>query len=429
LSRKTIELAKTILILLLTISGMFLAWQAGIFNGVVTAFPVIGNTLELMRGPATISQAPPRGGAIQEAARPVSIVITNADGERFGVRHDTELRNVVYDMSSSIFGEALGFAGEHMQVTEDEWRQALSEHSVFFEYITPVSLSVLDGWFGARMPDDAAYDIEIRRILVSFSGERSRIYFQDNYSGLYFAADTASAAGKAQDLEIFVPNGVEFAFETGLRGSENAPYFLILQGDYHSDIQSAAAGNQHELLELALNVFGHIHEALPTPFIADGDVLMSLGSNFNLRIEPDGRAVYRWTDEVARENISAPSIAEMIETARVLAVDSIGQKQGEAEVMFESIEYDEGLYTVIFGYYFAGGRIYLYDDRPAARVTFDYGTIIEAELNFRSFVSTGTRTRLVPQRQALAAAGGEFILSYFDTGSEILYPSWVKVWF
>ncbi|MCL2366129.1 MAG: hypothetical protein FWC75_03675 [Oscillospiraceae bacterium] len=412
--------------MLLAISSMFLAWQAGFFNGVVTAFPVIGNTLELIRGTGG-GQVELRGAAITEAARPLCIVVTDADGARFGVRNNSELRNVVYDRASGIIGEALGSAAAHTQVTQSEWRQALSSHSVFFEYVTPIRLSVLDGWLGARM-SDTVEDVRVRRVFVSFGEERSRIYFQDYDSGLYFGADTASTAGKAQDLEIFSPNGVVFAFETQLRGSENAPYLLITQDAYHPDIQSMVAGSQQEILTVVLNVFGHIHESHTTFF--SGEDLMSLGAHFNFRIYPDGHAIYRLTYNVLPEHVSALNMGEMIEQARSLVADSIGQKCGDAEVMFESIAYDEGVYVVTFGYYVAGGRVYLFDDRHAARVTFDSGVVVEAELNFRNFSYTGTRTQLLlPQRQALAASDGEFILSYFDTGSEVLYPAWVRLWF
>jgi len=405
---------------------MFLAWQAGILNGVVAAFPVIENTLEMVRGTGGGLVTPTRDATIQEAARPLSIVITDSAGERFGVRNNTELRDDVYNAAGGILGDALGSASAHTQVTEGEWRQALSGSSFFFEYITPIRLSVLRQWLGMEGAD-TAYDVEIRRMFVSFGEERSRIYFQDHNSGLHFGADTGLVSSRAYELGVFAPNGAMFAFESGLRGYESAPYLLILQDVYHLDIQSAVAGSQQEILELGLNLFNHMYEAPPTNF--SGEALMGFGTNFNLRVDPDGRMIYRWTSETLRGDISEPSIGEMIEVARDLVADSIAQMCGEAEVMFESIEYNEGLYSVIFGFYFAGGRIYLYDDRPAAEVTFDSGNIIEAELNFRSFVPAGTLTRLMPQRQAFAAAGGEFILTYLDTGAQVLYPSWVRVWF
>lgn len=423
-SRRAIELAKTVLILLLTMNAVFLAWRTGLFNDAFAAFPLIGNVAQLVRG--TASPAEPRGATIMEAARPLSIVITNEEGGRFGVRYDTNQRNAAYDRASSILGEALGSASIPVGITQEEWREALLRPGVFFEYVTPIRLSVLDGWLGSRM-QYIAEDVEIRRILVSFGDERSRIYYQE-YGGLFFGADTASTAGKAQELYMFSPNGAVFAFETGLRGSENAPYMLILPGVYHPDIRSAAAGIQEEMLETALIVFGHYAEVPPTYF--SGDDLVCIGMQFNIRVHPDGRVVYRRTDGFPSEGEApALSMSEMIEWARAITADSIGESAGDAEVKFEAFRYSEGLYSVTFGYYIAGGRVYLYDDRPAAVVSFSYGIIAEAELNFRNFVYSEYSTWLMPERQALAAADGEFILSYSDTGAELLIPSWVRVWF
>lgn len=424
-SKRAIEMTKTVLVLLLALNAAFLAWRTGLFNDVFTALPVVGNIVQLVRG--TTGAPEPAGTTIVEAARPMNIVITYEEGERFGVRSDLGVRNAVYDRASSIIGEALGSASTPLEVSEAQWREALSSPGVFFEYITPVCLSVLDGWLGSRMPD-APQDVLVRRVFVSFGEERSRIYFQEYDSGLYFGADTASTAGKAQELDIFSPNGAVFAFQLSIAGSENAPYMLIMPEVYHPDIRAAAAGTQEMMLERALHVFGHYIEMPPTYF--SGDVLVCVGAQFTIRVYPDGRVMYRRTDGFPPANeAQASNMGEMIEHARAIIADSVGMTSGDAEVHFESIYYREGVYFVYFGYYIAGGRIHLYDDRHAAFVGFSSGIVVEAELNFRNYALTGYSTRLLPERQALAAAGGEFILSYSDLGPEILQPSWVKVWF
>ena len=65
-------------------------------------------------------------------------------------------------------------------------------------------------------------------------------------------------------------------------------------------------------------------------------------------------------------------------------------------------------------------------DRHAASITFSSGTVTEIEVNFRNFSYTGELTRLMPEKLALAVADGEFMLCYFDAGSEIIKPAWVK---
>ena len=422
-AKKTVELAKTALIALLTVSAFFLALRTGLFNDVFATLPIFGNVAGLVR--ETAGPTGQNGTTIKEAARPLTIVVTNEDGGRFGVRYDTDVRNAIYVRASSIFGEALGSASTPMEISEDEWREALSKHNVYFEYITPIRLSVLDGWLwlGARMSDKVD-DFMIRRIFVAFGEERSRIYFQDQASGLFFGADTASAAGKAQELEMYGENGAQFAFELGGAGSEIAPYMLIMLGGTHPNVLSSDVGSSLEQIEITLAALGHVNETFAQYY--SGDTLVGIGTQFRIRARPDGRILYRRTDRLRKdEEVLFLSEIEMIERARVIVADSIGRTSGNAEIMFELFEYGEDVYAVHFAYYIAGGRIFLQEDRTAAMVTFSSGVVSEVELDFRNFTPDGEYTRLLPERQTLAAAGGEFMLSYSDTGSDVLQPFWV----
>jgi hypothetical protein len=145
-------------------------------------------------------------------------------------------------------------------------------------------------------------------------------------------------------------------------------------------------------------------------------------------VDQHGRAYYSRTDglpEASARNLISES--EMIERARAIVVETIGEMCGDAEVFFESLDYDaENNILISFGYYIAGGIIHLHEDTYAARVRFMSGVIIGVELNFRSFTYTDEFTRLLFERQALAAANGEFVLSYFDSGTDILLPEWVR---
>jgi len=423
MSKRAIELIKTIIIVMLTISGMFLAWRTGLFNDVLIAFPMLRDVAGMMRPTGGVTDY--GGFTPEEAARPLSIVITNEEGERFGIRYDTDMRNTVFERASGIVGEALGSAAMPVEITKEQWRDALSRANVYFEYILPVRLSILDGWFGLRKPETVD-DIVIRRIFVSFDENRNRLYYQDYYTGKYFSADTASTATKAQELETLSSNGAVFAFETNVVGSDNAPYMILMPGSHHPDVRRTLVHSQEEMFEVALSAFGHSHEVYP-PFLS-GDTLVCVGSQFSIWVHPDGRVIYRWTSDLPNEDDARVlSDGEMIEHARIIVANSISLTSGDAYVQFEAFIYDEGMYMIFFGYYVAGGRVHLHDDRHAARVSFSSGVIVESELNFRNFTLTGEEVRLLPEKQVLAASGGEFMLSYSDTGSEVLHPSWVRV--
>lgn len=424
-TNKAIELVKTALIILLAASALALAWKTELFSDVIGALPFFGSVADLMRGGTGTAET---GGSEQkEAVRPLSIVITDREGKRYGVKYETDVRNAVYDRTGSIVGEALGSASAPTKINENEWREALSGPGVYFEYLNPVKLSVIGKWLGARMPD-TAQDILLRSVYVAFGEDKSRVYYQDVESGSFFGADTASASGKVQELEIYSANGALFAFETDIRAAENAPYMLIMPDSAHADVSAGAAGSTEELLDIVLAALGHEDETYTRYYVSEG-VLVYVGTQFNVRADKNGGVHYRRTDGLpSGDSEEVPDMNEAIELARVVAADTIGKTCGDAEVFFESLEYGAGgSSTVLFGYYIAGGRIVLRGDVCAGLIRLSYGTVAEIELIFRNYLLTDELTRLLPERQAFAAAGREFLLSYADTGQETLQPSWVRL--
>ena len=424
--RKVIETGKTALIALLAASAVLLGWRTRLFNDFFSTVPFFGSVAELMRGGAGTAET--GGASIREAALPVCIVITDDEGGHYGVRYDTETRNSVYDRTSSILTESLGSASEPLEISEDEWRAALSGPGLFFAYATPVKLSVLggwllDGWLSTRMtvfPED----VTLLHLCVAFGDDRSRFYFQDNESGLFYGADTASSTGKAQELEIYSANDALFAFETGVGAADNAPYIVLMPAREHPEIRAGGAGSAVELFDIALATLGHGDEASTTVQDEDG-VIRRVGTQFSIRADMQGHVSYRRTDNLPPVGErQQQDEGEAIEQARVIVADTIGETCGSAEVFFESVEYSGGFYSVYFGYYIAGGRVHLLDDVNAARVSIFSGVVTEIELNFMSFEFTGEYIVLLPEKQALAAAGGEFMLCYPDTGTQSLQPVW-----
>jgi len=423
IATKIIEWVKTVIIILLSAGAVLLGGQTGLFNGFLGSIPLFGSVAELVRGNTGTNQA--SNIQLKEAARPLTIVVTNEQGEHYGVRYETDARNAVYDRTSSIMGEALGSVSSWLEVNEDEWRAALSGHGVCYEYILPVKLSNLNGWLDARLPE-IAEDAQLRRICIAFGDDKSRIYYQDHMTGLFYGAETASSAGKAQSLEIYSPNGSAYAFETNLRGSQNAPYMLIMPGNGHPELRSGTAGNAEDLMDAVLLALGHNNEQYTWSYESDGS-FRRVGTRFNIQINSSGGVFYRRLEiPVFDPEAASRGEGEIIEQARRIVEETLGKVCGAAEVFYEAIEEAEGdSVSVYFRYYIAGGSMYLPEDRYAARIAIASGTITDLDINFRSFTFTGDYNVLLPERQALAAAGGEFLLYYSDSGAEILQPAWV----
>jgi hypothetical protein len=197
---------------------------------------------------------------------------------------------------------------------------------------------------------------------------------------------------------------------------------IMPTGSDHPNVRATAAGTTVGLLDITLAAMGHGNETY-TAFPGTDGAQVRVGTQFNISVDPRGRVLalqppgqHQTLDE-----------GEMIELARAIAADTIGAMCGAAEVFFDSLEYGEGdSCTLFFAYYIAGGSVLLIEEGHAARIRFVSGTVTEIELNFRHYSLTEEQTRLLPEVQALAAAGGEFMLSYADTGAGLLHPYWAK---
>jgi len=427
--KRLVEWVKSGLIVLLAACALLTGWQTGHFDDLVYSIPLFGSVAEFMKGGSETPDV--KTGIIKEAARPLVIVITNSSGERFGVKYDIAVRNEVYDRTSRIVGEALGSAAEAFQVTQTQWREALSGEGLYYEYAVPVSLSILDGWLGTRLPELIA-DMQIKRIFVVFSGDRNRIYYEDAESGIFYGADTASTAGSVQELEaLSIGSEAVFAYQTGIAASSLSPYMLLLPGNIHPVIAASAGANAEEMLLSVLAALGFDYGTeTSTPYNIDGGIRVRVGTQFNIRADMQGRILYRRTEgpyAIAGEEQDLTE-GELVEMARVIVSESMEPYIGSAEVFFESVEMiSPGVYCVNFSYYTAGGRVFLFDDSHAARITFVHGLVTEAEFIIRNYTFADESAALYMERQAFAAAGGEFMLYYHDTGAELIQPAWVRV--
>ena len=421
MKRKWAERIKTALIVLLAASAVLLGWRTKLFNELLKSMPFFGSVAGLVKS-ATGDET--GSFSAKEAARPLVIVITGEDGSRYGVKYDTETRNAVYDKTSGIIGEALGSASGISVIGEEEWRKALRGPGVFFGYASPVKLSVLDYWLGMKMPreeDDSA----IRNVFVAFGEDKNKLYYMDVETGLFYGADTASSSDMGNDPE-YGPNAASFAFESVFAEVGKTPYFMITPQSIRKTVSASISGTQEEILLATLEAFGRGNEAYTTSVIGSTGVLSCIGAQFSVAIWPDGAAVYRITEK----QDGAPPAGEsgMIERARRIVADSIGGTSGDAEVFFETMESNaDDSCTVSFGYYIAGGRIYLPEDGPAARITFADGAVSEAELVFRTYSTAEEYMGMLPEIQALAAAGCEIALCYSDNGQETMLPFWLPM--
>jgi hypothetical protein len=374
-----------------------------------------------------VSQTPGReGDGAREPAgeRPSCIVITNESGERFGARYDAAQLELVYGRTSSVFGEAFGSASSFGGTGADEWRGALDRPGIYYAYPSGVSVEMLDMWFGADMSSaDGASSLDVRRMCVAFGRERDRLLFQDA-AGRFYGADTASLGEQSQIVGLFGGNGARFAFEADYGIGD--PYAVLMPDAAHPVVAAANPMSDGENLDAVLAKLG-VSSQLNSSYQEPDGTTVFVSNTFTFSLDTDGGAVYRRTAAVERPASERErGRAAAVTAARTAADNILDGVRGDAGIFLTGVAQMEGdAYAVSFAYGVAGGRVHVGGDGSAAEATVKDGTVTAMTLVFRQFAITGETVPLLPERQAHAAAGGEFELCYFDSGGDLLLPEWV----
>ena len=122
--RRVLESCKTLLIVLLAVSAVYLAARALVYSGLADTGPSgwVGTLLSLLRGEAQPPAATPENGQPGMAAQPVRIAI-HSGTERFAVQYDQGQVDGIYTSVGGLLGEALASAKTPRPITEEEWHQ------------------------------------------------------------------------------------------------------------------------------------------------------------------------------------------------------------------------------------------------------------------------------------------------------------------
>ena len=284
------ENVKNIIILLLIISAMLLGWVSRLFGNE----PVKADSITALW--KSISGAPAEDTGIEEkiqaAALPVTAAVTDGNGGRYGTKYSLKEISDLYSQTVTIFNQALGTALTPTETTPADWRSALSSLGVYYEYLTPVSLTVLAGWYDADIAVDWGA-IAVRRLCVTYSDGRNHLYFQDDATGKFYVSGTADLKDISGFPLIFGKNSARFAFE--IREGSAAPYTLLMPDVTEHPVFTVK--NPLIVDQTLAEVLLHLEvneNATPSYTEPDGTEVFVV-SNFNLRLARDGTIVYHRT--------------------------------------------------------------------------------------------------------------------------------------
>lgn len=393
-SRPFWERAKTLLIVLLACSALYLAAVTLIPGGPAGLWGRLfvrgdGDGLSGSGGQQTFRS---------DTLWPAALAVTGQEGRYVLLYDQAELES--YTQTSALLAEALSSAGTPAPISSSQWRRALSGEGIYLEYLGDLPLDDLSRWL-AGQDNPALSGFQSRRILV---GEGQLCFYDESRSGAYAAALSVPLTQGLDDLaQSLSPNGGRFAFEetearrlrpeTLLRAS--TPSMAALSAD--TPIAVTEDGVPNDALSRLLRVLSFHPQTNPLYAIPGGWAINDGGDT--LRISSQGVVTFRRSEAEPR----FPAGDHPLDAARTLAEQTVGALCGDARLFLRSAAEENGVTTVTFGYAYLGGAIQVGDEGWCVQLKLEGGAVSSLTLYPRHYTALAEDTVLLPQEQAAAA--------------------------
>lgn len=419
--RRGLEIFKSFLILLLSVSAVFLLLQTPLVED--------SGVLDLLEPDPTESGELGKV-TLTAAARPSRMAVSSG-GERYGVQYDQRETDELFARLGPLLGEALTSAGTPGKISERDWRGYLQGEGIYFDFTGEIPLSALSSWL---QPEGiCGLTATARRILLADGKDDSvTLCYQDMETGSFYMCETDLQWSLHMEPAIgsTAGNDALFAFEHEDWAELLNSYTLITEGDAHQIYTASTplltGGELADLLE-ALDYTGRNHAS-----VSGGELY--LDRNDRLHILNGGQVNYaaaqpgKYPVATARSGVT---VAEAIEAARQITERTIGTRCGEAELYLISARQIEDGYQIRFGYRLDGSTVWLYDEGWAAEFYVREDCITDFTLNFRTYLSTGEEALLLSMDwtasmlPSLMDKPCELSLQYRDQGEGKVEPVWV----
>lgn len=423
--RRAIELAKDVLIVLLTCSALWLVTRSQIMssiNGLLQEETPAGGTHETQ-------------GGTRADARPLRIVASLPGETRTGrcaLQYDQVAVDGLFQQVVGLLVETLSSAGAPEEVTRSQWEQALTTPpSLCLDFQGELPLTVLSGWLAGEEIDNTA---TVRRLVLTVWEKSVALYYQDRNDGSYYRCLSEVANGQhlTEALVSLQDNGAYYAFESGQYDWLD-PDTLLTDSVPTPDVyqvKNPLSGDQSALEQIMTALDLPVNSS---SFYSVGDERVARIGGDNLRLSGNGVVEYHAEEGSSLFTAAAQpedaTLFQVVEACRKLAAATVGSNAGQARLYFSGVrESEEGL-EVSFNYCLNGIPVRL-EDGAAAWFQVENGRITRFVLRYRSYTDSGETSVVLPIPQAAAAMeamgleGEELLLVYSDNGGETVSASW-----
>ena len=423
------ERLKDVLILLLTLSALWLAAQTPL------AAPLGGLFQE--EGRQTVT-APGQEVSWGTGALPMAMVVnlpggTNpsltipegSESVRRGLQYDQAACQELFQRVAGPLVEALSSAGAPERITRREWEETLTGAlGVYMDFQGRIPMPVLAGWLSVR---DTQLTATVRRLVLTVWEDGVDLYYRDEEDGGYYRcrSEVADPFSLAEALSGLTGNGAFYAFESELYQSLDPDTLLFAETPalaVYSAANPMSAGQ--ETLQSLVQDLGF---SLSSTSFYSTDEQVARSGDDSVRLSDRGVVQYQYEGRQGGglfpvlSQGEAGSLFDSVETCRQIALSAMGTRCGEARIYLMSVQTRQEGWEIDFGYSLNGVPV-LNEGGRAARFLVEGGEVVQFSLYLRSYTNSGVTSLVLPPRQSAAALlakgleGQELLFTYSEAG-------------
>lgn len=323
--------------------------------------------------------------------------------------------------------EVLGSTGTFTACGREDFLQSLENTSVYFDFLSPLPLSVLADMAGTRGPDS----LSARCLVVSGQGDPVSLFLWDG-ADIYLRCTTAVSLKNLEQVagQYELGNAV-FAMDL----AESEPNARVL------DACSLFLNETPELPSLTAETPDYIESLLLAGLsfnpntknrYSDNGTDVISESGRSLRLRPDGNITYQSGGDSALSIEAAgehPTLAEAAAGTGALLNTLLEPTVGDESLYLTGARQSGALTSLTFGYQVHGVPVLFSDGGNAAEVTLEGTTVSMLSLRIRQYSEMETTSLLLPLRQTISIArrhpGSQLSIGYTDHGGSSVDADWL----
>ena len=431
---RVVEALKDVLIVLLTLSALWLAAQTPLMSPLAGLFREEGRQTVVIPGQG-VNRAEGALPMAMAANLPAGLspALEGTEGVRCGLQYDQAACQELFQRVAGPLVEALSSAGAPERVSRREWERVLTGTlGVYMDFQGQVPAPVLMGWLsGEETPLTAV----LRRLVLTVWEDGVDLYYQDERDGLCYRcrSEVADSYSLVEALSGLTDNGAFYAFESELYQELDPDTLLFPEAPAPAAYNAAnPVGAGQETFQALVQDMGFSLNS--TSFYSTDEQVARSGDD-QVRLSDRGVAQYQYEGRggsglfPVRSQGEAGALFDGVETCRQIALSAMGTRCGEARLYLMSVQTTEAGWEIDFGYSLDGIPV-LTESGYAARFQVEESEVVQFSLYLRSYTDSGAASLVLPPRQGLAAllarglAGRELLLTYSAAGGDTLTAGW-----